>query len=60
VLAAAAARGMGAWAREWEQMFIPSVGLYLRSDPATRADILAMGRGAAGPHWAGAGGAAST
>jgi uridine kinase len=46
VLDAARARGVGNWAREWEVMFVPSVALYLRTDPIGRADLLAAGRGA--------------
>lgn len=38
------ARGMGAWAREWERMFLPSVEPYLRPKPWTRADVLVAGR----------------
>jgi hypothetical protein len=34
VLDAARARGVGNWAREWEVMFVPSVALYLRTDPS--------------------------
>jgi uridine kinase len=48
VLAAALARGAGTWAREWERMFLPSVHLYLQTDPKGRADILAAGRGLSG------------
>ena len=46
VLDAARVRGVGNWAREWEVMFVPSVALYLRTDPVGRADLLAAGRGA--------------
>lgn len=45
VLDAAQARGVGNWAREWEVMFVPSVALYLQTDPIGRADLLAAGRG---------------
>ena len=45
VLDAARARGVGNWAREWEVMFVPSVALYLQTDPIGRADLLAAGRG---------------
>jgi uridine kinase len=45
VLDAARARGVGDWAREWEVMFVPSVDLYLRTDPINRADVMAAGRG---------------
>lgn len=37
-------RGMGGWEREWEQMFLPSVALYLRTHPKARADLLVAGR----------------
>jgi uridine kinase len=47
-LEAVRARGMGSWAREWERMFLPSVELYLRTDPTARADVLAAGRGISG------------
>ncbi|MDO8379107.1 uridine kinase [Phenylobacterium sp.] len=47
-LSAAFERGVGAWAREWEMMFLPSAMLYLQSDPKTRADVIAAGRGSAG------------
>lgn len=46
LLDAARARGVGNWAREWEIMFVPSVALYLQTDPISRADLLAAGRGA--------------
>ena len=45
VLDAAQARGVGNWAREWQVMFVPSVALYLQTDPIGRADLLAAGRG---------------
>ena len=45
-LAASFERGVGSWAREWEFMFLPSVGLYLKTDPKARADVVALGRGA--------------
>jgi uridine kinase len=45
VLAASVARGVGGWMRQWEEMFLPSVGLYLETDPRARADVLAAGRG---------------
>jgi uridine kinase len=46
VLQAARSRGMGGWAREWERMFLPSVELYLRTNPVALADLLAAGRAA--------------
>jgi uridine kinase len=45
-LAASLKRGVGNWAREWEVMFLPSVQLYLRTDPEKRADLIVEGRGA--------------
>jgi uridine kinase len=44
-LAASHARGVGRWAREWKELFLPSVELYLRTNPLERADIVARGRG---------------
>lgn len=44
-LAASARRGMGPWAREWRELFLPSVELYLLTKPRERADIAARGRG---------------
>ena len=45
-LAASLERGVGPWAREWEFMFLPSVELYLQTDPKARANVVASGRGA--------------
>lgn len=44
-LAACAQRGFGPWAREWRELFLPSVQLYLLTKPRERADIVARGRG---------------
>jgi hypothetical protein len=44
-LAASHARGVGQWAREWRELFLPSVELYLLTRPRERADIVARGRG---------------
>ncbi|MBV9252349.1 MAG: hypothetical protein JO227_24275 [Acetobacteraceae bacterium] len=44
-LSASLERGVGTWAREWELMFLPSVELYLQTNPKTRADVIALGRG---------------
>jgi hypothetical protein len=33
------------WAREWRELFLPSVDIYLQTKPWERADILARGRG---------------
>jgi len=46
---AAVKRGVGAWAKEWEFMFLPSVELYLQTDPRDRADLIVSGRGIATP-----------
>ena len=45
VSAAARARGVAAWELEWERMFLPSVDLYLKTEPIRRADIMAARRG---------------
>jgi uridine kinase len=45
-LAASLQRGAGSWAHEWEFLFLPSVKLYLQTDPKARADLVACGRGA--------------
>src|SRR5690606_4908362 len=45
-LAAANARGVGQWASEWRDYFMPSVDLYMRSNPRARADHIIAGRGA--------------
>jgi uridine kinase len=44
-LAALLERGVGQWGREWRELFLPSVELYLRTGPRDRADIVARGRG---------------
>lgn len=46
-LAAAYARGVGAWTKEWEQLFLPSADLYMQSRPETRSDLIYAGRGVA-------------
>ena len=45
-LAASLARGAGNWEGEWRDLFMPSVALYLATDPRGRADHLVAGRGA--------------
>lgn len=45
-LAAALARGVGPWEREWREFFMPSVERYLETKPQERADIVVAGRGA--------------
>jgi uridine kinase len=42
-------RGVGSWEREWREMFMPSVELYMMTDPRGRADLIAAGRGATLP-----------
>jgi hypothetical protein len=44
-LAASGERGMGPWEREWRELFLPSVELYLLTKPWERAEIVARGRG---------------
>ena len=39
-------RGVGDWERDWRELFLPSVELYLASDPRQRADYCVAGRGA--------------
>lgn len=46
VLDASLARGVGDWVVEWRTLFLPSVTLYLKTEPAARAEILVAGRGA--------------
>ena len=45
-LAAALARGVGPWEREWREFFMPSVEVYMQTDPKERADLIVVGRGA--------------
>jgi uridine kinase len=44
-LTASLARGVGDWEQEWRDLFMPSVELYLHTDPRSRADYLVAGRG---------------
>jgi len=44
-LSAALQRGVGDWETEWRELFMPSVAIYLESDPQSRADYLVAGRG---------------
>ncbi len=44
-LAAARVRGVGAWEREWQDYFLPSVDLYMQTGPQSRADHVVAGRG---------------
>lgn len=45
-LSASLARGVGDWEREWREVFMPSVELYMQTQPRQRADHLVAGRGA--------------
>ena len=45
-LVASLARGAGDWEAEWRDLFMPSVALYLATDPRGRADHVVAGRGA--------------
>jgi len=45
-LDASLGRGVGGWEEEWRTLFLPSVALYLETQPATRADLVVAGRGA--------------
>lgn len=47
-LEASLARGVGDWEREWRDLFMPSVELYLGSRPRLRADHVVTGRGVSG------------
>jgi uridine kinase len=44
-LAASLARGVGDWEAEWRNLFLPSVDLYLATNPRQRADLIVAGRG---------------
>jgi uridine kinase len=44
-LQAALERGAGGWEREWREFFMPSVDIYMRTQPEKRADLLVAGRG---------------
>jgi uridine kinase len=45
-LSASLERGVGAWERQWRELFMPSVEAYLQTRPKDRADITLAGRGA--------------
>lgn len=45
-LSAALERGVGEWERDWREVFLPSVALYMASDPRRRAHYCVAGRGA--------------
>jgi uridine kinase len=44
-LQASLKRGVGNWEREWRELFLPSVDLYMRTAPQDRAEFLVAGRG---------------
>lgn len=48
-LEASLARGVGDLEHEWRALFMPSVALYLETNPRRRADHIVGGRGATGP-----------
>lgn len=45
-LQAAIQRGVGHWETEWRELFLPSVDLYMLTEPQNRADLIVAGRGA--------------
>jgi uridine kinase len=46
ILQTATQRGVGPWEREWADLFLPSVDLYMATEPQKRADVLVLGRAA--------------
>lgn len=42
-------RGLGLWADPWEQLFLPSADIYMRTRPQERADLIYPGRGGMKP-----------
>src|SRR6516165_4010920 len=48
LLQAALRRGGRAWEREWRELFLPSVDLYMHTHHEHRADLLVPGRGVRG------------
>jgi uridine kinase len=48
VLRTAELRGGGVWLEAWRTLFLPSMDLYMRTQPERRADIVVLGRGAVG------------
>lgn len=46
VMEAAAQRGDGHWENIWRRLFLPSIELYMKTDPRGRADYRVAGRGA--------------
>lgn len=47
-LEAALVRGVGDWEHEWRHLFMPSVAIYLATNPQARADQVVAGRGVKG------------
>jgi uridine kinase len=45
-LEASLARGAAGWEQDWRELFLPSVALYMATEPAQRADYRVRGRGA--------------
>jgi uridine kinase len=39
-------RGVGPWEREWRELFLPSVDIYMATEPQRRADVVVRGRAA--------------
>jgi len=48
-LTAAMERGVGKWAAEWRDLFLPSADIYMLSEPTRRADVIIAGRGIRAP-----------
>jgi uridine kinase len=38
-------RGVGRWAAEWRDLFLPSADIYMLTQPMNRADLMVAGRG---------------
>jgi uridine kinase len=47
-LQTALCRGVGAWEREWRELFLPSADIYMQTRPERRPDFLVPGRGILG------------
>ncbi|MDR3683590.1 MAG: hypothetical protein P4L11_07665 [Geothrix sp.] len=48
ILDIAPKRSLGIWLREWREIFLPSVDMYMLTHPERRADIIIPGRGSRG------------
>ena len=44
-LQASLERGVGDWEKQWRELFMPSVDIYLDTNPMERADVIIAGRG---------------